>query len=463
MNLNKIKQDEWYRLGVEAVPLLINYGLNGVYVLIGEEDSLTICKGSHMFLYLRLCRLRVLANNMINKQLKDKTFVDSMIKEWQDKTVWLDKSCKDIEKIKKINNNELGEFIEEFHKQACDMWATGFKLEAFDPLSDEVMQNLLDKYEKSGFSLEDFNEVCVFDEPSLIQRRQLDLIKIQKSNPEKKDELIEQHLENYKWIKTNFFESKILTKQEVLDELNKEIEVDLDYYEKLKQKKQNILDKHKPSKEILDIIYFFNKLSYWREIRKEMSLKINYFLSRTIEEISIRLNKPVELLNKSCTSECSRFFEDKNFLDELKQRQECWCSFKENNEFRILSGEKALPYIKEFESLADPSGELKGTTACKGKVTAKVKLLFGEKDFPNFKKGDIIVAPMTRPEFVPLMEKASAIVTEEGGITCHASILSRELKIPCIVGVQNATTYLKDGDLVEVDADNGTVRKVSDE
>jgi phosphohistidine swiveling domain-containing protein len=463
MNLNKIKQDEWYRLGVEAVPLLINYGLNGVYVLIGEEDSLTICKGSHMFLYLRLNRLRVLANNMINNQLKDKTFVDSMIKEWQNKITWFDKNCQDIEKIKNLNNKELAEFIENSHKWGCDIWVTGFKLEAFDPLSDEVMQNLLDKYEKSGFSLEDFNEVCVFDEPSLIQRRQLDLIKIQKANQEKRDELIQKHLEDFKWIKTNFFESKILTKQEVLDELDKEIKVDLKYYEDLKQKKQNILDKHKPSKEILDIIYFFNKLSYWREIRKEMSLKINYFLNRIIEEIADRLNKPVELLNKSCSSEGSRFFEDKNFLDELKQRQEYWCSFKENDEFSLLGGEKALPYIKEFEALADPSRKLKGTTACKGKVTAKVKVLFGEKDFPNFNKGDIIVAVMTRPEYVPLMEKASAIITEEGGITCHASIISRELKIPCMVGVQNATTYLKDGDLVEVDADNGTVKKVSDE
>jgi pyruvate,water dikinase len=65
---------------------------------------------------------------------------------------------------------------------------------------------------------------------------------------------------------------------------------------------------------------------------------------------------------------------------------------------------------------------------------------------------------MTRPEFVPLMKKAAGIVTDEGGITCHAAIISRELGKPCIIGTQTATQIIKDGDLVEVRANHGTVR-----
>ena len=67
---------------------------------------------------------------------------------------------------------------------------------------------------------------------------------------------------------------------------------------------------------------------------------------------------------------------------------------------------------------------------------------------------------MTRPEYVPLMKKATAIITDEGGITSHASIVSRELKIPCIVGTKIATKILKDGDLIEINADIGIVRKL---
>jgi pyruvate, water dikinase len=64
---------------------------------------------------------------------------------------------------------------------------------------------------------------------------------------------------------------------------------------------------------------------------------------------------------------------------------------------------------------------------------------------------------MTTPDYLPAMYKAGAIVTDEGGVTCHAAIVSREFDIPCIVGTQNATSILKDGDQVTVDAMNGKV------
>ena len=72
--------------------------------------------------------------------------------------------------------------------------------------------------------------------------------------------------------------------------------------------------------------------------------------------------------------------------------------------------------------------------------------------------GDILVAPMTSPDFIVAMRQASAIITDEGGMTSHAAIVSRELGINCIVGTKIATKVLKDGDLVEVDADQGTVK-----
>ena len=64
---------------------------------------------------------------------------------------------------------------------------------------------------------------------------------------------------------------------------------------------------------------------------------------------------------------------------------------------------------------------------------------------------------MTTVDFVPLMQKACAIVTDEGGILCHAAIVSREMRKPCVIGTKVATKSLKDGDLVEVDAGKGVV------
>jgi pyruvate,water dikinase len=113
-----------------------------------------------------------------------------------------------------------------------------------------------------------------------------------------------------------------------------------------------------------------------------------------------------------------------------------------------------------FEKLFDEhiANEIRGNVGYKGNIQGKVRIILHSEDFNKFQDGEILVTSMTRPEFVPLMKKAGAIITNEGGITCHAAIISRELKKPCIIGTKIATQVLKDGDLVEVDADAGVVR-----
>jgi phosphoenolpyruvate synthase/pyruvate phosphate dikinase len=112
--------------------------------------------------------------------------------------------------------------------------------------------------------------------------------------------------------------------------------------------------------------------------------------------------------------------------------------------------------LSSYDSLK----ELKGQTACKGIVNGVVRLIMTKKEIPNIKEGEILVTSMTTPEYLPAMKKAAAFVTDEGGITCHAAIVAREMKKPCIIGTKIATKWLKDGDLVEVDADKGIVRKI---
>ncbi len=80
--------------------------------------------------------------------------------------------------------------------------------------------------------------------------------------------------------------------------------------------------------------------------------------------------------------------------------------------------------------------------------------------FHRFKGGEILVTGMTRPQIVHLCKKAAAIVTDEGGITSHAAVVSREFGIPCIIATHNATRTLKTGDLVEVDANQGVVKRI---
>ncbi len=105
--------------------------------------------------------------------------------------------------------------------------------------------------------------------------------------------------------------------------------------------------------------------------------------------------------------------------------------------------------------------EFSGQTAQPGYAKGIVKIIFRAKDIGKMNQGDILVSIATDPDVVPAMKKAGAIVTEQGGITSHAAIVSRELGIPCIIGTKIATKVFKDGDLVEVDANKGIVRLVS--
>lgn len=102
--------------------------------------------------------------------------------------------------------------------------------------------------------------------------------------------------------------------------------------------------------------------------------------------------------------------------------------------------------------------ELKGMPASPGHVRGRVAVTYSVTEIGKVKKGDVLVAAGTTPSHVPAMERAVAIVTDEGGLLCHAAIVSRELKIPCVVGTKIATKVLRDGDVVEVDAVKGVVR-----
>ncbi len=112
-----------------------------------------------------------------------------------------------------------------------------------------------------------------------------------------------------------------------------------------------------------------------------------------------------------------------------------------------------------------PTEEIKGESIAQGMAaspgvgTGIVKVVHGMEEISKIEKGDVLVTSMTNPDMVPAMKKAVAIVTDEGGLTCHAAIVSRELGVPCIVGTGNITKLVKDGDTISVDASHGKVFK----
>ena len=115
---------------------------------------------------------------------------------------------------------------------------------------------------------------------------------------------------------------------------------------------------------------------------------------------------------------------------------------------------------KEKEESVTPVGNkilLKGETASRGVYSGQVRIVNDPSELNKVGKGDILVAPMTTPDWVVAMQKAGAIVTNEGGMTCHAAIVSREMGIPCIVGTEHATEVLQDDQEITVFATQGIV------
>src|SRR3989344_9131117 len=151
----------------------------------------------------------------------------------------------------------------------------------------------------------------------------------------------------------------------------------------------------------------------------------------------------------------------KDIFERIKSRKD-GCIMLNEAIYPINELEKRLKENRLIleETKIESIEEIKGTTAYKGRVMGVVRMILSFKDMNSFKQGEILVTEMTNPDYLPIMKKAGAIVTDEGGATCHAAIASRELGIPCIVGTKIATKVLKDGDEVDVDATKGVIKMI---
>ena len=125
----------------------------------------------------------------------------------------------------------------------------------------------------------------------------------------------------------------------------------------------------------------------------------------------------------------------------------------------LYSQEVLVKEAKEQEELATLF--VKGMIACKGIVRGKAKIVRAVAELQKVEKGDILITQMTFPSFIIAMQRAAGFVTDEGGLTCHAAIVAREMQKPCIIGTRKATTIFNDNDLVEVNANTGIVKKCS--
>ncbi len=216
----------------------------------------------------------------------------------------------------------------------------------------------------------------------------------------------------------------------------------------------------------VDVAYFAPEIKVSEKDKKlamDMRLRSVDFLEDTDHIFQLTLRKLFPQLGDLIKYLTFDEVRDGNIpsLKELKARSKQYVYY----EYKIYTNTPLSEFAKNKKLLIHQekpksNNQVNGQIAMKGLVRGKVRVLTFKNEIPLLKKDEILITSMTTPDYLPAMHKAAAFVTDEGGITCHAAIVARELGKPCVIGTKFATQVFKTGDLVEVDANNGIIKLI---
>lgn len=343
-----------------------------------------------------------------------------------------------------------------------------------NPIIDKIIKEVYSKEKKSKQS-EVYNKITFPDVLSYVNRMNLEklnlFIAIKKDKTKKSTPAVKKFLDNYYWINFSLGPSNEYSEKELFDEYNKikiekvkdelkQAERNIEQSLKEKEKVINFIASKQPI--ILDYIDIFDKYAVLHDLRKEGQVKAFYFMRQIYEEFARRFFIDRGLFYYLWPTELISTVREKNKPDinllERRSKEYFYAYTAEagGKEFFGVDAEKERSKILNLEEGAK---ELNGIGTSQGRIIGNAKVCLSVKDaLNNIKEGNILVTGMTMPDFVPAMKRAAAIVTDEGGISCHAAIIARELNKPCVVGTKMATRLIKDGDLIEVNANHGVVK-----
>ncbi len=380
--------------------------------------------------------------------------------------------------ISKRTNTEIFQLLQTFDPLILRFWSHNWLCDMFDPQGDVLLQSEL-KRNQIALSAEEIALVTTPQHLNFLEKCHVDLCRLAlaicNERHDRTDEALLlqliSHANKYAYVQNSWLVVKVLEPSDFLAQLKELLlkdettlkhtlrELEEKPLRLLRETERLLTSKNIPT-ELRSVFYLFTKLSELRDVRKEYMLQTNQYLYQCAQVLAERyhvaladllLALPLELTEKNLTHV--------EFITRLKTRALSHALFIDENGYSLLEGSDAQTLSNAMHrAYAGTTQELKGHCASQGKAEGVVRIILSETHFSKFHKGDVLVAPMTRPEYVPLMQRASAIVTDEGGLTSHAAVIARELGIPCIIGTKLATKKLCDGQRVEVDADLGMVR-----
>ncbi len=372
-----------------------------------------------------------------------------------------------------LSDRELFRLHEEFVDLRLHMWRIGALIESFDPWGLGIIRKYLERNQLE-VTPEDITILTgprklSFNQQELLERLQLAL-RYKKGIDIKLD--IMRHTKNYYWLLNSWAVVSHLNEKYFWHQIRQHIKLSpailrqrireiKNYQIQVSNKMHQLTKKYHLPRELRLIFSFFSQMADWRDERKEQIHRVNSTADVFLEEFSRRTGIEKKYLCYLDAYEMKSIAYLKGLEKQLMKRLNgsLYYTYGEKG-IRWMAGRSAQRLYRLLELRLRKGCEVEGIVANKGHAVGHVKILVTRADFQKMKTGDILVTQMTRPEYFPVLHKAAAFVTDEGGVTCHAVIISRELGIPCIIGTQVATSVLKDCDLVEVDANKGVVRRI---
>lgn len=423
-----------------------------------------------------------LGTNLLNKFKTDPSYLDALIKFSEEKKnslyEYLKKNLNE-NVISTLTNDELAkrysQYIKKyiaFHlKQTPSWWIA-------TPAVEKDLRKLL-----SAHGVGNLDQVI----PTLIDpleyqsenfREELDLLTI--AEKYKRDEDItsdlKKHTETFGSIpfgyitgvvwNENYFKEKIKEASKGNPEKLKASKLN-EVAQKIKERDKLVTTLKLTDTIMIDVIAL-RKLAYLQELKKTTQTRSHPLLQLVVHpEIAKRLSVDKKYMQYIDVDEITSALKagalPPSLKNDLPKRDNFAVLIIEKGKSIWLVEDEAKEFIKVNEIVKEiaTTDTIKGAIASRGYARGHVKVCISSVETHKVEDGDVLVTAMTTPDFVPAMRKAAAIVTNEGGVTCHAAIVSRELNKPCIIGTKIATKVLKDGDMVEVDAEKGIVKIIS--
>lgn len=280
---------------------------------------------------------------------------------------------------------------------------------------------------------------------------------------------------NYHWVHNNYVQirylspayfwadAKKLAREPALD-LKQELWSLTNKPERIRQSQQLILKQYRWSPRMKRIFSVLSLFSWWQDERKELGTESMQYQSKMIKRLAVLTGRPAGDFYSFGYQEMLDFLKGRGGPSpaESVRRRKLFVYVTEpapsGSRGYVISGRPAKQLFKRLLNKVKHSGELSGVVACAPQLTVRGRIqIVLDSARQKFTSGRILVTTMTRPEFMPYVRKAKAIVTDEGGLTAHAAIIARELKLPCIIGTRNATRMLRDGQQVEMDLRSGRI------